>query len=71
MSSIRVHLSDSERVCAVDGEAFAAWNQSLIEQILFAAAKDVSDATDHARASASVTFHITVDPDDGSLVIET
>lgn len=70
MSSIRIHLSDSERLCAIDSEEADAWSRELIENILFDAAKTVSAAGDGTAVSASVTFSITVDPTDGSLVIE-
>ncbi|MGR9092968.1 MAG: phosphotransferase [Gammaproteobacteria bacterium] len=57
-------------MCAIDSEKFAAWNKSLIGNILFEAAKSVSAAPDGAAASATVNFRIAVDPDDGSLLIE-
>ena len=70
MSSIRVHLSDTERTCAIDSDEAAAWNQALIEQILFEAAKSVPAAADDTAVSATLTFRIAVDPHDGSLVIK-
>lgn len=70
MSSIRIHLSNTERVCAIDSEEAAAWSHEVIENILFEAAKTVSAAGTGTAVSASVTFRITVDPTDGSLLVE-
>lgn len=70
MSSIRIHLSDTQRVCAIDNEETAVWSRELIEKILFEAAKTVSAAGNGTAVSTSVNFIITVDPDDGSLLIE-
>ena len=70
MSSIRVQLSNTERLCAIDSEDFAAWNKALLEQVLFEAAKSVSAAPDGTAVAATVEFRIAVDPGDGSLVIE-
>lgn len=70
MTSIRVHLSDVERTCAIENEELGAWNKALIERILFAAAKTVSADPDQTPVSTTVTFHIAVDPEDGSIVIE-
>jgi hypothetical protein len=69
MNTIRIHISDTERTCAVDGDELTAWGKALIDDILFAAAQTASASNDPTELRTTVPFRITLDREDGSVLI--
>ena len=70
MNSIRIHLSETERTCTVDDDELQDWSKALLDEILFTAAKNVSKSEAASSVRAMVSFSVTVDGDNGSILIE-
>ena len=70
MTSIRIHIADRERSCLVGADELHTWSKALIDEILFEAAKQVSEQHDVGAARAVVNFRVLLDGDDGSIIIE-
>ena len=69
MNNIRIRVSDSARSCAVDVAEMQAWSKALIDEILFETAKHVSARHQADPIAATVTFQVTIDRDDGTILI--
>ncbi|MDA0823163.1 MAG: hypothetical protein O3C28_12180 [Proteobacteria bacterium] len=70
MNAIRIQLSDAERTCTVDENELHGWSKALLDDILFAAAKDVSKPGAEGFVRVIAPFVVRVDADDGSVLIE-
>lgn len=70
MKNIRIHLADRERSCAVDAGELQIWSKSLLDEILFAAAQQVEASHGGSAVSASVSFRVLHDGNDGSIIVE-
>ena len=64
MKTIHVQLND--RSCAVDDGDLAEWARTLLDDVLFDAARRVSNG---GESKASVDFVIDIGEEDGSIVI--
>jgi hypothetical protein len=70
MNAIRIQLPDTERTCTVDEDELHDWGKALVDEILFEAAKDVSDRGAAGSIRTTVSFNVTVLSDNGSILIE-
>ena len=70
MTSIRIHLSDSDRSCLVGADELHTWSKALLDKILFEAAKQVSEQQEAGAVRVVANFRVLLDGDGGSLIIE-
>jgi hypothetical protein len=70
MKRIRIQLTERERSCAVDAGELQAWSKSLLDEILFAAARQVTAPPSSPAVCALFEFRVTHDDGDGSIIVE-
>lgn len=70
MTSIRILISDSERSCLVGADELHSWSKALLDEILFAAAKQVSEQHEAGTLQVVANFRVLLNRDDGSIIIE-
>ncbi len=70
MTRIRIQIPERERSCAVDAGELQAWGKSLLDEILFAAARQVTAPPSNPAVCALFEFRVTHDDEDGSIIVE-
>ncbi len=71
MNPIRIRFANDVRACTVDDDELREWGKAVLDDILFDAARTVSDGNAAAPVATRMTFHVSLDEGDGSLLIET
>ena len=69
MKNLVVHLPAGERRCAVEADALAAFAKTLLDDLLFEAARALPANGDIRQVQASVTVTVTLDADNSALRI--
>lgn len=70
MTSIRIHLSETDRSCLVGAGELHTWSKALLDELLFEAAKKVSAQQEPGGVQIVANFRVLLDGDDGSIIIE-
>lgn len=68
MNSIRIQLADGQRSCTVDVGELQAWAKTLLDDVLFEAARQIDESRPADGAYACIRFSVSLD-NDGTVII--